>query len=219
MNLKSFSHFGNSIPCASKVRNLGVVFDPDLSYEDHIRSICRSSYHQIRQLRQIRPVLDRNSAILLANSLVSSKLDYCNSLLYNLPQKSIKHLQLVQNSLVRIVNPSIKKFDHVSSAMRDLHWLPIEKRITFKIATLTFKVLQHNSPSYLAELVHPYKPTRNLRSSSQSLLTLPLIKSSAGRRSFAFAAPTVWNSLPLEVRSSSSLASFRSSLKTYLFPP
>ena len=78
-------------------------FDPDLSYEDHISSVCQSSYHQIRQLRQIRHVLDRNSAILLANSLVSSKLDYCNSLLYNLPQKSIKQLQLVQNSLVRIV--------------------------------------------------------------------------------------------------------------------
>ena len=55
-----------------------------------------------------------------------------NSLYFNLPQKSIQKLQLVQNSLVRVVTPSVRRYDHVSSAMKDLHWLPVEKRIIFK---------------------------------------------------------------------------------------
>ena len=146
-------------------------------------------------------------------------MDFCNSLYFNLPQKSIQKLQLVQNSLVRVVTPSVRKYDHVSSAMKDLHWLPVEKRIIFKIATLTFKALQQKSPTYLSNLITVYKPTRVLRSSSQLLLAVPSIKSSAGRRSFSFAAPKVWNSLPLNIRSSTSLTSFGSSLKTFLFPP
>src|SRR6267154_1429094 len=76
-------------------RNLGVVFDSDLSFDKHISSICSSSFYHIRQLRQIRSVLDRPSAILLANALVSTKLDYCNSLLFGLPLHSIRRLQLV----------------------------------------------------------------------------------------------------------------------------
>ena len=219
LNLGTFSFSGSTVPCSSSVRNLGVIFDPDLSFEQHINSVCKSSFHQIRQIRQIRSILDRNSAILLANALVTSKLDFCNSLLFNLPKGSIKKLQLVQNSLARAITPSVKKYDHISSTLRDLHWLPIEQRITFKIATLAFKALHGNSPSYLTDLVSLNKPTRNLRSASLHLLAVPRIDSSAGRRSFSFAAPHVWNSLPLTLRSSTSLASFRSSLKTYLFPP
>src|ERR1700759_1970420 len=77
-------------------RNLGVIFDENLDFKNHIFSICRSSFFQIRQLRQIRSSLDSNSAIILANSLVHSKLDYCNSLLYGLPTSSIIRLQHVQ---------------------------------------------------------------------------------------------------------------------------
>ena len=66
-------------------RNLGVTFDSSLDFKDHISSVCRSSSYHIRQLRQVRSSLDENSAIILANSLVQSKLDYCNSLYLGLP--------------------------------------------------------------------------------------------------------------------------------------
>src|SRR5437899_5941879 len=88
----------------------------------------------MRQLRQIRPSLDLNSSIQLANALVSSKLDYCNSLFYGLPDTSIKRLQRVQNSLARVIFPSLKRSDHITPALVKLHWLPIHKRIKFKIA-------------------------------------------------------------------------------------
>jgi hypothetical protein len=210
---------GNNLTPSSHVRNLGVTFDSDLSFTNHISNVCRSSFHQIRQLRQIRSSLDRNSTIILANALVTSKLDYCNSLLYSLPATTINRLQRVQNSLARVVDPSIRYTQHISPTLRKLHWLPVAQRIIFKIATLTFKTLYYKQPTYLADLLHPYLPSRKLRSSDQNLLSVPFIKSAIGRRSFSFSAPTIWNSLPLAIRNSSSLDLFLSRLKTHLFPP
>ena len=75
------------------VQNLGVTFDPDLFHHNHISKLCSTSFYHIRHLRQIRSSVDKNSAIILANALVSSRLDYCNSLFYGLPSTSIYRLQ------------------------------------------------------------------------------------------------------------------------------
>lgn len=210
---------GNILSPTPTARNLGVTFDGELTLTKHISSVTSSCYHVIRQLRQIRSSLDHNSSVLLANALVSSKLDFCNSLYYGLPQSSIHRLQLTQNSLARVVCPAVKRHDHITPTLRRLHWLPIISRITYKVALVTYKTLHNQSPSYLNSLLVPYIPTRHLRSSDKHLLTFPPIKSSTGRRSFSFAAPTIWNSLPLALRTATSLQSFRAALKTHLFPP
>jgi hypothetical protein len=93
------------------------------------------------------------------------------------------------------VYPSVTRRDHITSTLQKLHWLPVQSRITYKIALITFKTLHQKSPSYLHSLLAPYTPTRQLRSSGKLLLTVPDLKSSAGRRSFSFAVPTIWNSL------------------------
>jgi len=200
-------------------RNLGVIFDSNLDFKSHISSICRSSFFHIRQLRQIRPSLDTNSAIILANALVHSKIDYCNSLLNGLPNTSIVRLQYVQNALARVVCNTTKLRSHTSNLLKSLHWLPITQRIKFKIASLTFKVINYNKPSYLAELLKPHKPSRSLRSSGTNRLSEPDIRSSIGRRSFEYAAPKLWNSLPQDLRSCTSITTFQGKLKTHLFPP
>ena len=210
---------GNILSSSETVRNLGVTFDNNLSLTKHISSVSSSSYFIICQLRQIRFSLVHNASVLLANALVTSKLDFCNSLYYGLPQSSIHRLQLIQNSLARVVCPHIKRCDHISTTLRKLHWLPISLRITYKIALITYKSLHHQSPAYLQSLLVPYSPVRHLRSSDKLLLTVPSLKSTSGRRSFSFAAPTVWNSLPLTLHSARNLQSFRSALKTHLFPP
>ena len=86
---------GNTLTPSDKCRNLEVIFDRNLTFKNHISDVCRSSFYHIRQLRQIPVTLDTNSSILLANALVSSKLDYYNSLFYNLPAKFLNRLQLV----------------------------------------------------------------------------------------------------------------------------
>src|SRR5258708_34035718 len=140
-------------------------------------------------------------------------------LFYGLPDSTINRLQRIPKSLARVVMPFVKPFDHISSALHKLHLLPIRKRIIFKIATLTFKILQSHQPSYLFNILTTHNPSRSLRSSLQHLLITPRITSEMGRRSFAYAAPTIWNSLPPSIRSIQSLITFRRSLKTYLYPP
>ena len=90
VNFNSFSFAGSTVSATSSARNLGVIFDSELSFDSHISSVTRSCYHIIRQLRQIRPLLDHNTAVSLANSLVSSRLDFCNSLFYGLPDTSMR---------------------------------------------------------------------------------------------------------------------------------
>ena len=152
------SFCGNILNPSSRVRNLGITFDSDLAFTDHISNICRSSFHQIRQLRQARSSLDTNSATILANALVTSKLDYCNSLLYSLPSTAIDRLQRVQNSLARIVIPTVERTEQITPTLRKLNWLPISQRIIFKIAAITFKTLQFKQPSYLCDLLKAYSP-------------------------------------------------------------
>ena len=104
-----------------------------------------------------------------------------------------------------------------SDALRSLYWLPINQLIKFKLASLTFKLLQHQSPSYLASLIIPYMPSRALRSQGQQLLAKPHVKTTIGSRALRVAAPTIWNSLPLHVRQSPSFETIKRSLKTYFF--
>jgi hypothetical protein len=200
-------------------RNLGVIFDSEMSLESHISKVCQTSYLHIRQIRKVRHLLDLNSSTLLANSLVSSRLDYCNSLYFGLPNCLLDRLQRVQNSLARAIVPTVRRFDHITPTLNLLHWLPVRKRIEFKIATLTFKTLNNNQPTYLRDLIKLHVPSRSLRSCNKQMLEVPDIRSANGRRTFSFAAPSIWNRLPEHVKSSESLFTFRKRLKSFLFPP
>jgi len=99
----------------------------------------------------------------------------------------------------------------------ELTLLPVKQRIHFKIATLTYRTLQSGSPSYLSSLINLNAPSRLLRSSSHNLLHVPFTTTAIGRKAFSFAAPTVWNSIPLSIRQSPCIVSFKRHLKTHLF--
>jgi hypothetical protein len=215
-------------------KNLGFKFDSSLNFESQISQLSKSCYAHIRDLRRLRPCLDTKTASTIATSIVHSKLDYCNSLYYNLPKASINRLQSIQNSLARAVTKS-PKFSHISPILKSLHWLKITERIQYKIITLTYSSLQSSKPVYLRTLLAP-QPPRPTRSSSHLTLSRPLNQSSLKicNRAFSYAAPELWNSIPSSLRSfspslttqsesSSSIVpslsphTFRSKLKTFLF--
>ena len=174
-------------------------------------------YCQLRSLGKIRPSLTQVAATNLVHAFVSSKLDHMNALLYGIPKYLLHKLQKIQNNAARIVTKT-KKRDHITPVLKMLHWLPIDKRIEFKILLTVFKSLTGLAPGYLHDLLHPYQPPRALRSLNLSLLKKPRCRTrSFGDRSFAVCGPHLWNKLPADVRLATELEGFKCSLKTHLF--
>ena len=154
----------------------------------------------------------------LVSEFVLSRLDYCNSLLFGCPQYLLNKLQKVQNNAARLVR-RVSKTDHMSPHLASLHWLPIDSRIQYRLSTLCYNCLNSTAPDYFTELLRIYKPASQHRSSSDtSIFCIPTARTlSLGQRSFSYAAPAVWNTLPYDVRSSNTMSSFKSLFKTYLF--
>ena len=125
-------------------------------------------------------------------------------------------LQRAQNTAARVVM-GVRKFDHITPALKTLHWLPVKDRITFKIASIVFKTKLYKEPGYLATLLQDYAPSHQLRSSKQNLISVASARTVIGSRGFSITAPTVWNNLPDSVKKSKNTAEFNNKLKTYLF--
>ena len=170
--------------------------------------------------QQWRTFFCRRSTETLIHAFVSSRVDYCNSLLYGLPAYQLNKLQRVQNAAARLIFQETK-YCHVRPLLYNLHWLPVEFRIDFKILLLTYKAINGLAPFYLHELISLKEACKyKLRSDCDGLLLNPVkfkTLTTLGDRSFAAAAPQLWNSLPYAIRSSPSVASFKKTLETFLF--
>ena len=190
--------------------------DSNLTFNNHVASVAKSCYYHIRAFRHIRHMLTSDMAKTVASSLIGARLDYANAVLYGTSASNINRLQLVQNTVARVVT-GLKKSDHISQTLRDLHWLPVRYRINFKTTVLTYKAQTSAAPLYLSSLISSYSPSRALRSTSQNLLTVPRCKTVFSSRGFRIAAPTLWNALPDSVTSSTNVETFKRRLKTFYF--
>ena len=144
--------------------------------------------------------------------MVSSRLDYCNTLRYGVSKSNIAKLQIVQNALCRIIF-RLDKLSHVTPFLKKLHWLPIQHCIFFKYNLLVFKAINLSQSPYLSALIRSSSLTHCNRLSVSSTRT----KNHIGRGGFAVATPAEWNKLPQTVRSEHTIDGFRSQLKTHLF--
>jgi hypothetical protein len=217
---------GHQLLPVKRVCNLGVFFDASLSFRDHISSVCKSSFLALRNFASIRKYLTISTATMVANALVSCRFDYCNSLFTGISTTDFTRLQCIQNSLARVIR-SKHKYDHITPTLKSLHWLPVRYRCHFKILTLVYKYLSVGSPAYFGQVLQPYTSCVNTRHSDakKRYLKVPKFKTKthsyvSKRRfdgSFMYVAPQLWNSLPIELRTSPSLYIFRRKLKTHLF--
>ena len=205
-----------SITPSSAVRNLGVMVDQHLMLESHVKNIARSAFLKIREISYFRRFLTLKAAKSLMHAYVTSRIDYCNSLLIGLPNNLIRKLQSVLNTAARVVTMT-RKYDSITPVLYSLHWLPVKFRIQFKLALLVFKALNGLAPQYLVNKL-TYKPVTKLRSSNQKLLVIPRSNlKSYGDRSFSVAGSKLWNSLPKTLRMCQSITTFKKLLKTHLF--
>ena len=195
---------------AVSARNLGVTFDNNSNFRQHISQTCCCCFYHIRELRRIRWYMSFVVTKIIATTLVSSRLDYCNSLHHNIALKDILKLQRVQNCLARVVTRS-PHFTPSLPLLKSLYWLPVWYWIIFKICTITYPALCSKQPTYLHSLLTPARQLRQLRSSNSNLLFVPSVKTNVGTRAFSVAA------LPVSVKSVGNITTFRCKPKTHLF--
>ena len=118
------------VSLSSKVRDLGVVFDQYLTFHGHISGIYKFTHFHLRGIGRIRNLLTFDATAQLIHALITSRLDFCNSILYNLPNKQIERLQRIQNQAARMLK-RIPWRNHITPVLRELHWLRIHDRIIF----------------------------------------------------------------------------------------
>ena len=177
---------GAPISLSSSINSLGVILDSHLTFDDHVPAVCKACYFHVWALCHIHASIPGDVANMVAYSIVSCHLDYCNSLVAGMSKANFAELQCIRNTPVRIVTGT-RRYDHVKQevihitlVLAKLHCLPVKGRVTFKLVTLVYNIHQTSSPPYLKSHPSDYKPIRNLRSLVKYLLeaTAPRLKTS-----------------------------------------
>ena len=200
---------GSCIRFANFVKNLGYILDKYLHMDIHVNSIVSLCYKYLSDIGKIRKLLSKKHTEMLVHSAITSRLDYCNSLLYGVNKTVLNKLQMVQNAAARLISLRRKR-ESVSDVLHNLHWLRVEARIVFKLLLLVYKCLHDMAPDCLVELI-------TVRNSIRSILYLKHYQSSYARRSFSYMAPRLWNNLPDHIRLCTTLTTFKSKVKYLLF--
>ena len=195
-----------------------VFVDKELTMKAHVSNTVRGGMYQLRQLRSVKRSLTLDSRRALATAFVASRIDYCNGVLYGVAKGEVQRLLVGLNAASRLV-VGTGTFSHVTPILRDvLHWLPVQHRISYKIAIRARDCIHGIGPAYFGDVCAPVTaaPGRtNLRSATRGDLVIPRTRIKLGERSFRISAPTVWNSLPDSLKHfATSRKHFRKELKT-----
>ena len=183
-----------TLPYSQHFRNLGFHIDTTLYLDYHLIHMHKSIHYHLHCLRLILFSIPLPIAITIASSYIIPLFDYCNSLLFNIPDYKIIKLQRLQNAVVRCVHLLPRhSHDSIIPLLKQLHWLPVPYRIKYKLSLTIHKAIHHNSPDYLASIIHLQTPITTLqtRSSNTFILTTPYLYKLhfSNIRSFALSAP------------------------------
>ena len=158
----------------------------------------------------------------LLTAFILSRLDYYNSLLSRLPGSTIQPLQRMMNAAALVImNLSLR--DHVKPALKQLHWLPVEERIIYKLCLFMHYIHIGLAPKYLSDCVSTVSAASGryrLRSTDSEAYILPRTRTRFGERGFSYsgpAAPAAWNTLPSDLHDITDTSTFRKRLKNVLF--
>ena len=202
---------------SATARNLGVIQDNSLTMKPHVSRVCNEGFRLLHCIRRIRPYLSQKACCDLVQSLIFSKVDYGNVSLCGANKATLQPLQRFQNVCARVVT-KVSKRSHITPSFMKLHWLPVEKRVKYKVVLLVFKILHGMAPGYLSSLLTPRTFSRHLRSSNEVMFEIPKFRTETyGRGRFGVKAAILWNNLPKNLRNCNSVAQFKKLLKHHYF--
>ena len=189
----------SDINVVSSVTNLDVRLDRNLKMTAQASHLMSSCAYQLTLVNSIRASLDVQVAEREVNAIFTSRRDYCNFLLAGLTVQDFTHLQRLQNAAARCVLMRPRDFS-ATDMLCELHWLPVRKRVHYKLLLLTYTTFNGSAPEYLANQLHDYFPTRAFRSVEQNLLSVKKTRIQIGDSSFIVAASVLWNALPCQIK-------------------
>ena len=195
-----------------EVKNVGVWLDCEMKMDKHVNKIVAHCFKLIKDIGRIRNILSVKHTEMLVHAVVTSRLDYCNSLLFNISKSNLKKLQRVQNAAARVVARKGKRHS-ISKIFKELHWLKVESRILFKLLLIVYKCVTGQCSKNLKV---QYK-SHNCRPEDYLLLAMKRVNTKYGKRTFDYLAPKLWNALPLHVRMEEKIDTFKKQVKTLLF--
>ena len=206
----------DTITNSTSAKHLGVHFDANLKGTIHTNRLSSSVFLTICNIAKIRLMLDMDSTKILVQALIISKLDYCYNILLGIPKYNIDKIQRLQNMVCRLIF-SLHRYDHITPNLKLLHWLKIEYRIQYKVAVLVFKCVHGLAPPHLSELID-MSQNRKLWSALSNKLPVARVNTALlHNSSFTSMGPQNWNALSTSIRTATSLETFKTKLKTYLF--
>ena len=181
----------------------------------HVHSVCRTGYYHLRNIWRIRRYLTQDATKTLVHALVTSildyYLDYYNSLLYGLPTNLLAKMQRLQNACARVITRTGRR-SHITPVLKELHWLPVHRRIEYNILSHTYRAINHQSPVYLSDLLSVYRPTRSPRSESTINQN-----GNIWRQNFYESSGDAMEQFAPNIRNSDTCIKFQWQLKTFLF--
>ena len=208
------SFLGKQLTPVDAARDLGVILDTSLTFDDHVTATVASCMSRLGQINRVKHCYNR-TLIIIINALVFSKLFYCSSDWSNTSQSNIAKLQAVQNFACRIVSGS-KKYDHVTPILRQLKWLPVKQHMYYRDSIMAFKCMNGLAPGYLSDQFTKRSSISTRKTRNSQLLNIPLFKTATGQRTFYYRMVSLWNALPQNIKLSQSLAHFKNLMRKRL---
>ena len=211
----SVSFLGKSLKPVDSAKDLGVTLDRHLNYDKHVSLLVSSCMNKLCQINRAKNSFDTKTLSEIISSLVISKMVYCSSVWSNTSASNVKKVQSIQNFACKIITKS-RKYDHVTPLLRELNWLPVDKLLYFRDASLTYKCVNNLAPDYLCNKLIKRSSIHDRRTRTHDSLQIPLFKTAAGQRSFTYRAVHIWNNLDKNLKDCSSLKIFKAALKKHL---
>ena len=206
------SLLGKELIPAQSVKELGITFDCNLNFNEHILNITASCMSSLGQISRVKYAFKKELLIMIINDLVFSKLYYCYSVWSNTTDKNICKLQSIQNYAARIIYGR-RKYDHVTPILRELRCIPVKSQLYYRDAILAFKCMTEMAPTYLSS---QFLRRRNISGKSTrqaQLLNIPLFRSATGQRTFYYRIVKLWNNLCPEIKLRKTIWDFKRKLK------
>ena len=208
----TLTFLGKTLSPVTSAKDLGVILDPNLTYNAHISQLVSSCLAKLVQISRVKHSFDKESLSLMIKSLVFSKMFYCSSVWANTSSCNIKKLQLIHNFASRIITEAAK-FDHVTPLLRQLNWLSIKQQLYLRDAVMTYKCVNNLTPMYLSSNVIQRTTIHSRYTRNRNDLAIPLFRTVSGQRSFAYRSVKIWNDLKSPLKSSTSVGTFKKKLR------